>query len=73
MLKLTNCRTCAASQRSSFTLICVVYLVNVGDKDSLSLISGKIEWESPLSILVTGNHNWPQRSGTKTCCVKGRY
>jgi hypothetical protein len=30
------------------------------------------EWESSPSILVTRNHNWSQRSGTGTDCVKGR-
>jgi len=43
-----------------------------GDKEFLSFISGKMEWESPPSILVTGNPNWSQRSGTGTGCVKGR-
>ena len=32
-----------------------------------------MEWESPPSILVTRNHNWSQRLGTGTGCVKGRY
>ena len=44
-----------------------------GDKEFLSFISGKIEWESPPSILVTRNPNWSQRSGTGTGCIKGRY
>ena len=44
-----------------------------GDKEFLSFISGKMEWESPPSILVTRNPNWSQRSGTGTGCVKGRY
>jgi len=43
------------------------------DKEFLSLNGGKIDWESPPSILVTRNHNWSQRSGTETSCVKGRY
>jgi len=43
------------------------------DKEFLSFISGKIEWESPPSILVTRNPNWSQRLGTETGCVKGRY
>jgi len=44
-----------------------------GDNKLLSFISGKIEWESPPSILVTRNPNWSQRSGTRTGCVKRRY
>lgn len=44
-----------------------------GDKDSLSLINGKREMESPPNILVTRNHNWSQRSGMRTCCVNRRY
>jgi hypothetical protein len=44
-----------------------------GDKEFLSSVSGKIEWESPYSILVTRNPNWSQRSGTGTDWVKGRY
>jgi hypothetical protein len=44
-----------------------------GDKKFLSFISGKIEWKSPPSILVTRNPNWSQRSGTGTGCVKERY
>ena len=43
------------------------------DKEFLSFISGKMEWESPPSILVIRNPNWSQRSGTGTGCVKGRY
>jgi hypothetical protein len=42
-------------------------------RNSLSLISGKREWKSPPSILVTRNPNWSQRSGKETDCVKGRY
>jgi len=44
-----------------------------GDKEFLSFISEKIDWESPPSILVTRNPNWSQRSGTETSYVKGRY
>jgi len=44
-----------------------------GDKEFLSFISEKIDWESSPSILVTRNPNWSQRSGTETNCVKGRY
>jgi len=44
-----------------------------GDKEFLSFINGKMEWESPPSILVTRNPNWSQRSGTGTGCVKGSY
>jgi hypothetical protein len=44
-----------------------------GDKKFLSFISGKMEWELPLGILVTRNLNWSQRSGTGTGCVKERY
>jgi len=43
------------------------------DKEFLPLSSGKIEWESLPSILVTRNPNWSQRSGTETGCVKRRY
>jgi hypothetical protein len=43
------------------------------DKEFLSFISEKMEWESPPSILVTRNPNWSHRSGTGTGCVKGRY
>jgi hypothetical protein len=42
-------------------------------RNSLSLSSKKMVWESPPSILVTRNPNWSQRSGTGTSCVKGRY
>jgi hypothetical protein len=48
-------------------------LANMEDKEFLSFISGKIEWESPPSILVARNSYWSQRSGTKTGCVKRRY
>ena len=44
-----------------------------GDKEFLSFINEKLEWESPPSILVTRNLNWSQRSSTGTGCVKGRY
>ena len=44
-----------------------------GDNEFLSFISGKIEWESPPSILVTRNPNLSQRLGTNTGCVKERY
>jgi len=67
------CRTCAASRRSSSTLHgCGIWKI-WRDKEFLSLSGGKIEWESPPSILVTRNPNWSQRSGTETGCVKGRY
>ena len=69
------CRTCAASRRKHPPS--KSYLMSLwkmcGDKEFLSFISGKIEWESPPSILVTRNPNWSQRSGTKTSCVKERY
>ena len=69
------CRTCAASRRSStLTHSCVCGIQKIqGDKEFLSFISGKMEWESPPCILVTRNPNWSQRSGTETSCVKGRY
>jgi hypothetical protein len=53
----------------------IMYLIQQmwGDKDFLSFISGKIEWESPPSILVTRNPNWSQRSDMGTSCVKGMY
>jgi hypothetical protein len=44
-----------------------------GNKKFLSLMSGKMEWESPPSILVTRNPNLSKRSGTGTGCVKGGY
>jgi hypothetical protein len=44
-----------------------------GDKEFLSFISAKFEWESPPSILVTRNPNWSQRLGMETGCVKGMY
>jgi hypothetical protein len=44
-----------------------------GNKKFLSFMSGKMEWESPPSILVTRNPNWSKRSGTGTGCVKGGY
>jgi hypothetical protein len=44
-----------------------------GDKEFLSFISEKMEWESPPSILVTRNPNWSQRSGTGIGCVNRRY
>ena len=44
-----------------------------GDKEFLFFINGKIEWESPPSILVIRNRNWSQKSGTATGCVKERY
>jgi len=43
------------------------------NKEFLSPISRKFEWELPPSILVTRNPNWSQRSGTETGCVKGRH
>jgi hypothetical protein len=43
------------------------------DKEFLSFIRGKREWESPPYISVTRNPNWSQRSGTGTGCVKERY
>ena len=60
----------------TFTLIFLYYLKMwqmCGDKEFLSFISGKMEWESPPSIFVTRNPNWSQRSSTGTGCVKGRY
>jgi len=67
-------RTCAAPRRSSTTLRCVMSIWKIwGDKEFLSFISGKNGMESPLSILVTRNPNWSQRSGTETGCVNERY
>jgi hypothetical protein len=43
------------------------------DKEFLSFICEKWEWESSPNILVTRNPNWSQRSGMQTDCVKGRY
>jgi len=43
------------------------------DKEFLSFIRGKREWESSPYISVTRNPNWSQRSGTGTGCVKERY
>jgi hypothetical protein len=75
-LKIRNyvCRTCAASWRKHPPLKSYLMWQYVGeDKEFLSFISEKIEWESTPSILVTRNPNWSQRSGTGTGCVKGRY
>jgi hypothetical protein len=44
-----------------------------GNKKFLSFMSGKMEWESSPSILVTRNTNWSKRSGTGTGCVEGGY
>jgi hypothetical protein len=53
------CRMCVASRWSSTLLgVCVSIWQIWRDKEFLSLISGKIEWESPPSILVTRNPNW---------------
>jgi len=57
----------------TFTLKIYLMWQMWGDKEFLSFISEKIEWESPPSILVTRNPNWPKRSGTGTGCVNGRY
>jgi hypothetical protein len=54
-------------------ILSIKYLAKRGDKVFLSFISGKMEWETPPSILVIRNPNWSQRSGTGTGCVKGRY
>jgi hypothetical protein len=53
----------------------IMYLIRQmwGDKEFLSFISGKMEWELPPSILVTRNPNWSRRSSTGTSCVKKRY
>ena len=45
---------------------------NGKDKEFLSFISGKREWELPPSILITRNPNWSQRSSIGTGCVKRR-
>jgi len=68
-----DCRTCAASRRKHPPSKSYLIWQMCGDKEFMSFISGKIEWESPPSILVTRNPNWSQRSGTETGCVKGRY
>jgi len=54
---------------------CIMYLSSkYGEyNEFLSLISEKIEWESPPSILITKNPNWSQRLGTGTGCVKEMY
>jgi len=44
----------------------------LGDKEFLSLIHGKLEWEAPPNILVTRNPNWSQRSDTGIGCVIGK-
>jgi len=68
-----DCRMCAASRRKHPpSKSCLKWKI-CGDKEFLFFISGKMEWESPHSILVTRNPNWSQRSGTGTGCVKGRY
>jgi hypothetical protein len=60
---------------STLKICLILYLSGKiwGGKEFLSFISGKIEWESSSSILVTRNPNWSQSSGTGTGCVKGRY
>jgi hypothetical protein len=63
---------CGVAVKTS-TLKILSNMANVGDKGFLSFISGKMERESPPSILITRNPNWSQRSGTGTGCVKGRY
>jgi len=55
-----RCRTSAASRwKNIHPHLC--YLLSIwqmwGDKEFLSLIYGKMEWESPPSILVTRNSN----------------
>jgi hypothetical protein len=67
------CRTGAASRRKHPPSKSNLMWQMCGDKEFMSFISGKMEWESPSSILVTRNPNWSQRSGTETGCVKGRY
>jgi hypothetical protein len=68
-----DCRMCAASRRKHPPLKSCLKWQMCGDKEFLSFISGKMEWESPPSFLVTRNPNWSQRSGTETGCVKRRY
>jgi len=54
--------------------VCVCVSGKYGEtRSSCLFISGKKEWESSPSILVTRNPNWSQRSGTETGCVKRRY
>jgi len=57
----------------TFTLLMYLMWLMWGDKKLFPFISGKIEWESPPSILVTRNPNWSQRSGTGIGCVKEMY
>jgi hypothetical protein len=68
-----DCRTCAASRRKHPPSKSYLMWQMWGDKEFLSLINEKLEWESPPSILVTRNPNWSQRLGTGTGCVKGMY
>jgi hypothetical protein len=67
------CRTCVMSRRKHSSLRFYLIWQMWGDKEFLSFISGKLEWESPPNILVTRNSNWFQRSDKGTGCVKGRY
>jgi hypothetical protein len=59
----TKYRTCTTSRRASTPQGKMenVYRQIWRDKEFLSLISGKFEWESPPSILVTRNPNWSHR------------
>ena len=59
---------------STLKICLILYLSGKiwGGKEFLSFISGKIEWESPPSILVTRNPNWFQRSGAGTNLRKGK-
>jgi hypothetical protein len=64
---------CGVAAKTSTLKILSLMWQMLGDKEFLSLIHGKMEWESPPSVLVTRNPDWSQRSNTGTGCVKGRY
>jgi hypothetical protein len=49
-----------------------IYLANMWGSQGI-IVFLSVEWKSPLSILVTRNPNWSQRSGTETGCIKRRY
>ena len=66
------CGVAAKTSTLKFYLMWQIWKI-WGDKEFLSFISGKMEWESPPSVLVTRNPNWSQRSDTGTGCVKRRY
>jgi hypothetical protein len=50
---------CGVAMKKSTLKIVIFNVANVwGDKEFLSFISGKMEWESPPSSLISRNPNW---------------